>query len=392
MLALTIGESGGWKLEENSPPVTGRVVWLDLPSPGEAEWNFLKKDMHVSPEIVDHLRRGKVQARMRRYDDQFLFRLYGVAEGRLEQLGERPGRRADRRSARVGGADRGKGTDQIKQADRHGRSSGAPPAPSPPPSPPPSHSHGDSPDPYQNHHRDGPRDKDHHQTDAPEPRRLFCIIKKDCLVTIHWEQATFLQPTMRHFTSWADPEPAPDLPFYALSLHLLDEFFPTLDAFHAALSRVEEDIIKRPREEILQRIFALKRVAIALERVLTTNREVLNFSLRRESFLKEKSRSLFEDVYDELALAYENIDTYHGLVSSAQEAYLGTISNRTNEVMKTLTIMATVTAPLTVITGIYGMNFQIPEIHWKYGYAYSLVLMAVTSVGMLLFFRWRKWI
>lgn len=175
---------------------------------------------------------------------------------------------------------------------------------------------------------------------------------------------------------------------------MVDNYFPVLDQFDARIDRIEEEVFARPDRETLNKIFSLKKEVMHLRRVASPQREILN-RLSRDPFpvISSKAAVYFRDVYDHLARISDLAESYRDLVTSALDAYLSVVSNRLNEIMKLLTVFTATLMPLTVITGIYGMNFQnMPELHSRYGYFFILGVMALTSVGMLFFFRKKKWL
>ncbi len=175
---------------------------------------------------------------------------------------------------------------------------------------------------------------------------------------------------------------------------MVDNYFPVLDQFDSMIDRIEEEVFARPDRETLNKIFSLKKEIMHLRRVASPQREILN-RLSRDPFpvISAKAAVYFRDVYDHLARITDLAESYRDMVTSALEAYLSVVSNRLNEIMKLLTVFTATLMPLTVITGIYGMNFvNIPELHTQYGYFIILAVMAMVSIGMLLFFRKKKWL
>jgi magnesium transporter len=107
----------------------------------------------------------------------------------------------------------------------------------------------------------------------------------------------------------------------------------------------------------------------------------------------EAALPFYRDIYDHFLRVVDLADSYRDLLSGALDAYLSVVSNRMNEVMKTLTLVATLFMPLTFIVGVYGMNFEhMPELHWKYGYLYVWILLGLVSLAMLWLFRRRRWL
>jgi magnesium transporter len=137
-----------------------------------------------------------------------------------------------------------------------------------------------------------------------------------------------------------------------------------------------------------------------MRRVVAPERDVLNILIRREVPIFERNTILYlQDVYDHIVRITDSIDTYRDLLSSALDAFLSMQSNRLNQFLKILTIASVVLMSDALIAGIYGMNFDpefspfnMPELRWYFGYPFALGLMFVVSVGLILFFRWRKWL
>jgi magnesium transporter len=183
-----------------------------------------------------------------------------------------------------------------------------------------------------------------------------------------------------------------DFIFYSLLDSLVDNYFPIVDVMSERLEKIEEDILANPRPELLSRLFALKRSLVTLRKVAGPQRELIGrFSRPGYPFISGKHRPYFKDVYDHILRIYDISESSRELISADMEAYLSSISFKLNEIMKTLTIIATFVMPLTLITGFYGMNIEIPEFGWGiWGYVSVWGIMFLTSIGMLIYFRKRK--
>jgi magnesium transporter len=138
----------------------------------------------------------------------------------------------------------------------------------------------------------------------------------------------------------------------------------------------------------------MKRAMIQMRRAIWPLRDVVSALLRGESRLIKKTTIVFlRDVYDHVIRVVDIVETYREMVGGLMDIYLSTLSNRMNEVMKVLTIIATIFIPLTFIAGVYGMNFEnIPELHWRNGYWYVWGVMLVSGILLLVFFRRKKWL
>jgi magnesium transporter len=186
----------------------------------------------------------------------------------------------------------------------------------------------------------------------------------------------------------------PDYLAYALMDLIVDHYFVVLEKFGEALEYLEEEVVKRPTPATLQDIHRSKYDMIMLRKSVWPLREVIGRLERRESDLIEEPTAIyFKDVYDHTIVAVDNIETYRDILSGMLDIYLSSISNRLNEVMKVLTVIATIFMPLTFLAGIWGMNFKhMPELAWTWGYPASLGLMLAVSLAMLFYFRRKKWL
>jgi magnesium transporter len=144
----------------------------------------------------------------------------------------------------------------------------------------------------------------------------------------------------------------------------------------------------------MQDIHALKQEVLYLRKSVWPLREVLGQILRDESpLISAESRVFLRDVYDHTIQVVEAIETYRDLMAGLMEIYLSAVSNRLNEVMKVLTIVSTIFIPLSFLAGIYGMNFEhMPELRWRFGYPIAVGGMIAVGLGMLAYFRHRRWL
>jgi magnesium transporter len=188
-------------------------------------------------------------------------------------------------------------------------------------------------------------------------------------------------------------EKGPAYVVHALLDHLIDHYLPLMDAFDEAIDRVETEVVTQPTQSSLRRIFALKHSLMVLRRVAAHQKEILLRLARAEfALIPAPLVPFFRDVYDHFTRVADLCDSYRELIGGALEAYLTTASNRMNEIMKVLTAISTVMLPLTFIAGVYGMNFEhMPELRWRYGYAFALTLMGLTAIVMLAYFKRKRW-
>jgi magnesium transporter len=174
----------------------------------------------------------------------------------------------------------------------------------------------------------------------------------------------------------------------------VDRYLPVLDTIEESIEELEEEAYERPSPKLLAQIFTLKRALIDFRRVASMMREVVNQLLyRTEPWLKSQ-QPYFRNVYDHVVRALDFVETYRDILTGVLDVHLTATANRTNEIMKVLTIIATLGTPFLLVTGFYGMNFEknMPFLDSPYGVAIATVAMAFCGVGMLWFFRRKEWI
>ena len=187
---------------------------------------------------------------------------------------------------------------------------------------------------------------------------------------------------------------------YALLDAVIDGLFPVLEQRGEEVEALEDRVIYAPRESLLGVIHQAKRELLDLRRAVWPQREMLNALMRQDgSLITEPTKVYLRDCYDHVIQLIDIIETYREVCSGLVETYLSSLSNKMNEIMKVLTIMATVFIPLSFIAGVYGMNFDpkasawnLPELGWAYGYPYALGLMAAVAGGLVWWFWRRGWI
>ena len=181
---------------------------------------------------------------------------------------------------------------------------------------------------------------------------------------------------------------------YALIDAIVDNYFSILEKIEEKIEDIETEVITTPSPETLQEIYSLKRDMIYLRKSVWPLREVVTQMERGEIKLIKKPTEVFlRDVYEHTIQVMDTIESFRDTISGLLDIYLSSVSNKMNEVMKVLTIIATIFIPLTFIAGIYGMNFQnMPELGWHWGY--SIVLFAMLCIGiiMIVYFRKKNWL
>jgi magnesium transporter len=181
---------------------------------------------------------------------------------------------------------------------------------------------------------------------------------------------------------------------HALLDALVDQFQPLVEEMDQVVAGLEEEVLANPQQRVLQEVLLLKRNAQRLRRTLLPQRDVVNRFARNEfpRLVREEMHIYFRDIYDHVVRVEEMVDSLRDLADNVLNIYLSAVNNRMNEVMKVLSIVAAIFLPLTLISGIYGTNFEnVPELGWQWGYFGMLSTMALIALGLVAFFRWRKW-
>ena len=181
---------------------------------------------------------------------------------------------------------------------------------------------------------------------------------------------------------------------YALTDAVVDHYFGVLEKLGEKIEDLEDELLKEPSAATLETIHRLKREMLYFRKQVWPLREVLNSLVKDQSHLIEETTQVFlRDVYDHTIQVMDTIESLRDLLSGLQDLYLSTISSRMNEVMKVLTIMATIFIPLTFIAGIYGMNFEfMPELKWKWSYPVLWGVLITIFVLMLFWFKRKRWL
>ena len=237
-------------------------------------------------------------------------------------------------------------------------------------------------------------------TDTPDPydfetSNAYLYIGANYLVTVH-ERRFRATETLRDRLT-AGPElmdRGVDYLAYAVLDALIDLYFPMLDEIDGFVDQLEVGIFEQQASTAaLEKIFALKRTLLALRRHHAPMREMLaTLANRPTRYLAPATQVYFRDVYDHVVRQVESIETYRDLLSGALEIYFSVVSQRTNEIMKALTVVGTFLLPATWIASIYGMNFQwMPWLHSAYGFWIAMAIMVGTSVLLMAYIKHKRW-
>jgi magnesium transporter len=192
----------------------------------------------------------------------------------------------------------------------------------------------------------------------------------------------------------------PDYLAYALIDALVDSYFGVVEPIGERIDRLEEAVLERPDGATVQEIQELKGLLNGLRRAAVPNRDVTRALLREDTgFVSPRTRTYLRDANDHAVQIVEAVETYRDACSDLMGVYLSSLSNKMNEIMKVLTIIATIFIPLSFVAGVYGMNFNperspwnMPELNWPLGYPFALGLMLVIVVGFVVYFRRKGWL
>jgi magnesium transporter len=186
----------------------------------------------------------------------------------------------------------------------------------------------------------------------------------------------------------------PDYLAYALIDGVVDSYFAILEETGERIESLEEELVDNPSPRTSREIHLLKKDLILLRKSVWPLREVVSFLVKEDSpMIQDRTKIFLRDVYDHAVHVIETTETFREMVSEMIDVYLSSVSNRMNEIMKVLTIIATIFIPLTYLVGIYGMNFKnMPELEWPYGYPLLWLIMLGVALTMLVLFRRKKWL
>ena len=185
-----------------------------------------------------------------------------------------------------------------------------------------------------------------------------------------------------------------DYLLYAILDIIVDHYFLNLEIISDQIEDIEQQLVADPASDTLNAIYQIKREVLFLRKSVWPLRESVSKLERSESdLISPKTIPYLRDLYDHTIQVIDSVETNRDLLSGMLDLYLSSVSFRMNQVMKMLTIIATIFIPLTFVVGIYGMNFEhMPELEWRYAYFVVLGLMFSIAVGMLIWFRRRKWL
>ncbi len=221
------------------------------------------------------------------------------------------------------------------------------------------------------------------------------FLSRNSLVTVHYDDHRIFD----YLYSRAERderlmERGIDFLFHAVIDTIVDNYNTTLDILEYEIDQVEDDVLGEPDEDTVKSIFTLRRDILQLKRTVLPQKEVVSqLSRQHYKLVSEKAALYFSDIHDHLVRISDVADSHRETLNSSLEVYYSTVSTKTNQIIKILTIFTVLFIPPTFLVGLWGMNFKfMPERDWEYGYLFSLVLMAIVVLGLIFFFRKKRWL
>ena len=244
---------------------------------------------------------------------------------------------------------------------------------------------------------DGPRPAiDPRQFRKHRPQ-LSAILTPTILITHHYQPLGCVDEAHRYLDRHGDSaRRGPDYLFHLILDAMVDEYAPVVDRISDRLDKMERRMFTDPSPKLLHRLLHLKRLVIGLRKTLVLEREVLARLVRGEfDLVDDREVAYYRNVYDHLVRYTELVEAGREMISDLMQTHLSATSNRLNQIMKVLTMISTVVLPMTLIAGVYGMNFEDsvwPGYHTSWGFWFALGLMALTGIVAFTLFRRRKWV
>lgn len=227
--------------------------------------------------------------------------------------------------------------------------------------------------------------------------QLSLIMGGDFVITFHQQMKDRVEAIKQNLQKQGAKiaEFGADYLAYTILDTIVDQYFPILEKFGELTDDTEDQMLVSPKASSVGYAHTLKRELLEMRRAIWPFRDALAVLIRNDStpLITAESRPYFRDLYDHTVRVIDLIETYREVTSDLMDIYLSSVNNRTNEVMKRLTAITTIMMPLTLITGIYGMNFEnMPETRTWYGYFIALAVMGVIAIGLLIYFYRLGWV
>jgi magnesium transporter len=231
------------------------------------------------------------------------------------------------------------------------------------------------------------------ERNRPAFYELHCFIGANFIVTVRNDSVREVRELMARWRAGPHHYTTVGHLAHGLADGIVDSYFPMIDHFGTRVAATESEAYEQPGDA-MQHIMSLRRELLRFRGVVSPTRDVFSSLLRRDlPFLNPELMPYFQDVRDHAVHVTEEIDMLRDLLSTAVGAQFTVTSNQLNQTVRMMTAWSIILMSMALITGVYGMNFaRMPELNWQYGYAGALLLMLVTGVSLVLFFRRRKWL
>lgn len=224
---------------------------------------------------------------------------------------------------------------------------------------------------------------------------LDCCLGKNFLITFHAEQLNSVG-TCKDRVKKQSPAImyGSDSLLHSILDSCIDNYFPILNDFDNMVDEMSDELFKSPNQDTLKKIYYIKNDIMNLRRTIGPQADIISIlSKGAVKFISPANIIYFRNVYDNMMRFNDTVGAMRDIITGAMEAYVSIVSNRLNEIMKTLTVIATIMMPLTLLASIYGMNFKhMPELESKFGYPAIMLVMGTITIAMLIFFKRKKWI
>ncbi len=238
-------------------------------------------------------------------------------------------------------------------------------------------------------------------TDARDSEQISFILRPNILVSFQQRHGDCWDPVRIRIRDGKNAFRSHSIDYllYALLDSIIDSYFPFIDQLADQLDHIDESITLGLEDGAFDKLHQLRSQLLALRRVIRPHRDMVNQLIRDDyDLIVPETRIFLRDCYDHVIHVSDSTDTYNEAANGIRDYHMSMVSNRMNEIMKVLTIMSSIFIPLSFVVGLYGMNFNtdlpgnMPELNIPHSYEYLLLFMACAAVGMLLYFRKKKWI
>lgn len=222
------------------------------------------------------------------------------------------------------------------------------------------------------------------------------ILGKDLIITFQERRANYFEPVRERIRNNKGRirQSGPDYLAYTLIDTLVDGYIHNIETLGSSIEALEEEVFKHSQKETIEKIYRLKTNISFIRKTIWPLKEIMIYLNKSESnFIHKKTLSFYKDLQDLTTQALEAVDIYHNMTNDFLNIYHTNLGNRTNDVMKFLTIFASIFIPLTFIAGVYGTNFDnLPELHFKYSYFIMIGIMTIIAAIMLYYFKRKDWL